>query len=121
MITRFEPWRRSRSRGQHRPEVERISLADLETFYGQAATTPRETVPPPPVIAWQTPDATLREGGLETVSHGPSTRRQASAADNHPHVIIFRSEAQMVSEEGETPMAPSTGGSCHSTGLNDGG
>ena len=93
LITRFEPWMAlTFSEGSIGGDVEKVSLRDLEAFYGGKAVG---LLPAEPAI--------IREpGGSNGFAIAPS-----NTADHHallwinPHTsFFFRAEAQMVSEEG---------------------
>ena len=93
LITRFEPWMAlTFSEGSIGGDIEKVSLRDLEVFYGGKAVglLPAEA----PIIR--------EPGGSNGFAIAPS-----NTADHHallwinPHTsFFFRAEAQMVSEEG---------------------
>jgi acyl-homoserine-lactone acylase len=97
VIKRFEPWMAlSFSEGSIGGDIERVSLAQLEAFYGGAAkrqaaelAIPAVTMPPEPT-------------GSNGFAVGPSRTASGKAMLwINPHTsFFFREEAQMVSEEG---------------------
>ncbi len=103
VLTRFEPWMAlSFTEGSIGGDIERISLSDLKTFYGQPTPpTPEET------------GAIPREpAGSNGIAIAP-----ALTANGHALLLInphtsfyFRSEAQMTSAEGLNAYGASTWG-----------
>jgi acyl-homoserine-lactone acylase len=97
VITRFEPWMAlSFSEGSIGGDIERVSLTDLEAFYGKdaAATTVGSAQRPGPVEGEPT--------GSNGIAVAPSNTTNGKALLLiNPHTsFFFRAEAQMVSEEG---------------------
>jgi acyl-homoserine-lactone acylase len=94
VIKQFEPWMAlSFSEGSIGGDIERISLAALEAFYGKG---PIERTPPPDAAFL--PD----KGGSNGIAIGPS-----KSASGHPLLLInphtsffFRAEVQVASDEG---------------------
>jgi acyl-homoserine-lactone acylase len=92
VITRFEPWMAlSFTEGSIGGDIETIDLAELEKFYGGRANAPK-----------QVPDGSVEPGGSNGIAIAP-----ANTANHHalllinPHTtFFFRSELQMVSDEG---------------------
>jgi acyl-homoserine-lactone acylase len=103
VIQRFEPWMAlSFSEGSIGGDIERVSLAELEAFYGGAAA-PRATAAAAAVHA---PASGLVYADEPTGSNGFAIGPSKSASGKallwiNPHTsFFFREEAQMVSEEG---------------------
>jgi acyl-homoserine-lactone acylase len=96
IIQRFEPWMAlSFTEGSIGWDIERVSLRDLETFYGRAAEQP--------VVASATADAPPPEpAGSNGIAIAPSkTRNHHALLWINPHTShYFRSELQMVSDSG---------------------
>ena len=107
VITRFEPWMAlSFSEGSIGGDIESVSLAQLEAFYGRepagAGRGGRRGV-----------DAAGRSPpGSNGFAIAPANTASGKALLLiNPHTsFFFRSEPQMTSEEGSTPTAPSTWG-----------
>ncbi|HVI59026.1 MAG TPA: penicillin acylase family protein [Luteimonas sp.] len=95
VITRFEPWMAlSFSEGSIGGDIERVSLADLEAFYGHD--------PKAALARAETPSSWKEPSGSNGFAIAPKL-----TADGHalllinPHTsFFFRSELQMTSEEG---------------------
>ncbi|HKW74692.1 MAG TPA: penicillin acylase family protein, partial [Terriglobales bacterium] len=108
VITRFEPWMAlSFSEGSIGGDIERVNLTQLEAFYGSAAQSQSARISAPE------PDDDMAE---PTGSNGMAIA-PANTADHHALLLInphtsfyFRSELQMVSEEGLDAYGASTWG-----------
>ena len=94
VISRFEPWMAlSFTEGSIGGDIERVSLAQLEAFYGNNPLALANMLPPP---SW----------GEPTGSNGFAIGPSRSASGNallliNPHTsFFFRSELQMTSDEG---------------------
>ena len=120
VITRFEPWMAlTFSEGSIGGDIESISLANLEAFYG---TRPgkRNATRPPSGAARSTASAPAAEvatlpaepSGSNGIAIAPSNTASKNALLLiNPHTsFFFRSEAQMVSEEGLNAYGASTWG-----------
>ncbi|MDB4917975.1 MAG: peptidase penicillin amidase [Gemmatimonadetes bacterium] len=104
VITHFEPWMAlSFSEGSIGGDIEKVSLRDLEAFYGKAPTKP----------------AALPEGGAPKEPSGSNGFAIAPQNTLNHHALLwinphtsffFRSELQMVSEEGLNAYGASTWG-----------
>jgi acyl-homoserine-lactone acylase len=93
VIVRFEPWMAlTFSEGSIGGDIERINLADLEAFYGKKATTQ---------VALDVDDE-LEPTGSNGIAIAPShTASHHAILWINPHTsFFFRSELQMVSDEG---------------------
>ncbi len=103
VLTRFEPWMAlSFTEGSIGGDIERISLADLQTFYGQP------TPPTPEELG-----AVQREpSGSNGIAIAPKLTASGRALLLiNPHTsFYFRSEAQMTSDEGLNAYGASTWG-----------
>ncbi len=94
VITHFEPWMAlSFSEGSIGGDIERVSLKDLQAFYGQAGE---------PVAFVDTPSSWVEPAGSNGIAIAPKL-----TADGHalllinPHTsFFFRSELQMTSDAG---------------------
>lgn len=92
VITRFEPWMAlSFSEGSIGGDIERISLSELEAFYGGTRTT-----------ALEDPSAFRDPSGSNGIAIAPKITKDGHALLLiNPHTsFFFRSELQMTSEEG---------------------
>ena len=95
VITRFEPWMAlSFTEGSIGGDIERVSLTQLEAFYGAqdgCAMTDDERG-----LLFREPH------GLERLRHRARAHegRPCAAADQSAHLFFFRSELQMTSDEG---------------------
>jgi acyl-homoserine-lactone acylase len=112
VITRFEPWMAlTFSEGSIGGDIERVSLSDLEAFYGKGPATPTAgSSLNPGASAAQRAEA--RPGRAERVEGEPTGSNGIAVAPSNtaggkalllinPHTsFFFRAEAQMVSEEG---------------------
>jgi acyl-homoserine lactone acylase PvdQ len=95
VIRRFEPWMAlTFSEGSIGGDIERVNLKDLEAFYGNGPKQLTRTEPPLAPPAEPT--------GSNGIAVGPSnTATKHAMLVINPHTsFYFRSEAQMVSEEG---------------------
>ena len=96
VITRFEPWMAlSFSEGSIGGDIEKVSLAQLEAFYGRGAETDPEA------------EEDLGDGDREPSGSNGAAIAPANTTTHHalllinPHTsFFFRAEAQMVSSEG---------------------
>ena len=99
VITKFEPWMAlSFSEGSIGGDIERVSLAQLEAFYGAAtpAATTARLEEFDPLAAPQEP-----RGSNGVAVAGANTASGKAMLLINPHTsFFFREEAQMVSEEG---------------------
>lgn len=108
VITRFEPWMAlSFTEGSIGGDIERVNLDQLEAFYGKGPASQSARIVAPE------PDDDLAE---PTGSNGMAIA-PANTADHHALLLInphtsfyFRSELQMVSEEGLDAYGASTWG-----------
>lgn len=92
VIARFEPWMAlSFSEGSIGGDIERISLTELEAFYGGTRTA-----------ALEDPLAFREPSGSNGIAIGPGHTKSANALLLiNPHTsFFFRSELQMTSDEG---------------------
>jgi acyl-homoserine-lactone acylase len=92
VITRFEPWMAlSFSEGSIGGDIERISLAGLQAFYGKTKAAVRDD-----------PYAFREPSGSNGIAIGPQITRDGHALLLiNPHTsFFFRSELQMTSDEG---------------------
>lgn len=102
VITRFEPWMAlSFTEGSIGGDIERIDLAKLETFYGKR-----------PVMRAQVVDSMREPSGSNGIAIAPAnTREKHALLLINPHTsFFFRSELQMVSEEGLNAYGAATWG-----------
>ncbi|WP_028966335.1 penicillin acylase family protein [Sphingomonas phyllosphaerae] len=103
VITRFEPWMAlSFTEGSIGGDIERISLSDLKTFYGQPT-------PPTPEERGAIP---REPSGSNGIAIAPKLTRDGHALLLiNPHTsFYFRSEAQVSSDEGLNAYGASTWG-----------
>jgi acyl-homoserine lactone acylase PvdQ len=108
VITRFEPWMAlSFSEGSIGGDIERVNLNQLEAFYGKGPDTH---------LAFSEPETVDPDMVEPTGSNGMAIA-PSNTADHHalllinPHTsFFFRSELQMVSEEGLDAYGASTWG-----------
>ncbi|MBF5042027.1 acylase [Aggregicoccus sp. 17bor-14] len=104
VLTRFEPWMPlAFSEGSIGGDIERVSLAELEAFYGEGTKRPE------PAAA----DAKLKEpSGSNGFAIAPAnTAAKHALLLINPHTsFFFRSEAQVVSEQGLNAYGASTWG-----------
>src|SRR6185312_15914748 len=98
VITRFEPWMAlSFSEGSIGGDIERVNLTQLEAFYGQGPGTHQARVPAPAIE-----DEMAEPTGSNGMAIAPSnTASHHALLLINPHTsFFFRSELQMVSDEG---------------------
>lgn len=103
VLTRFEPWMAlSFTEGSIGGDIERISLADLKTFYGQPT-------PPSPEDRGMVP---REPSGSNGIAIAPRLTRDGHALLLiNPHTsFYFRSEAQVTSDAGLNAYGASTWG-----------
>jgi acyl-homoserine lactone acylase PvdQ len=103
VLTRFEPWMAlSFTEGSIGGDIERISLADLKTFYGQPT-------PPSPEELGMVP---REPSGSNGIAIAPRLTRDGHALLLiNPHTsFYFRSEAQVTSDAGLNAYGASTWG-----------
>ena len=114
VITRFEPWMAlSFTEGSIGGDIERVNLNQLQAFYGQprgmgpGPSMERAALDPVP-----TPDEDREPRGSNGIAIAPSntTGRRALLLINPHTSFFFRSELQMVSEEGLNAYGASTWG-----------
>ena len=120
VITRFEPWMAlTFSEGSIGGDIESISLANLEAFYGKGAAASNAAVPPAgaarntaSVADDGAPALPAEPSGSNGIAIAPSNTQSKNALLLiNPHTsFFFRSEAQMVSEEGLNAYGASTWG-----------
>jgi acyl-homoserine lactone acylase PvdQ len=106
VITHFEPWMAlSFTEGSIGGDIERINLRDLQSFYGSQVTA---SIPQPVVTIEQHPEPR----GSNGIAIAPSnTAAHHALLLINPHTsFFFRSELQMVSEEGLNAYGASTWG-----------
>jgi len=103
-ITRFEPWMAlSFTEGSIGGDIERINLSQLQAFYGKAgAAEPR-------IIEDEKPVEPGGSNGM-AIAPGNTTTGHALLLINPHTSFYFRSELQMVSEEGLNAYGASTWG-----------
>ncbi len=104
VIERFEPWMAlTFSEGSIGGDIEKVSLRELENFYG------KRTVPD---SAPRAPTLPAEPSGSNGIAIAPSntTSKHALLLINPHTSFFFRSEAQMVSEEGLNAYGASTWG-----------
>ncbi|MGU3391158.1 penicillin acylase family protein [Sphingomonas sp. M1A8_2b] len=103
VLTRFEPWMAlSFTEGSIGGDIERISLSDLRTFYGQPT-------PPTPEETGSIPREPSGSNGIAIAP--PLTANGHALLLINPHTsFYFRSEAQMTSAEGLNAYGASTWG-----------
>ncbi|HJT52346.1 MAG TPA: penicillin acylase family protein [Candidatus Angelobacter sp.] len=110
VITRFEPWMAlSFTEGSIGGDIERVNLSQLEAFYGKDKDAATHSAP---VSAPEIADEVEEPTGSNGMAISPS-----NTADHHalllinPHTsFFFRSELQMVSEEGLDAYGAATWG-----------
>jgi len=105
VIARFEPWMAlTFSEGSIGGDIERVNLKDLEAFYGNGPKTLTRAEPPLAPPAEPT--------GSNGIAVAPSnTSGKHALLLINPHTsFFFRSEAQMVSDEGLNAYGASTWG-----------
>ncbi len=96
VIQRFEPWMAlSFTEGSIGGDIERVNLAQLQAFYGK---TPPPAAAPAKEIPFQ--DLEPRGSNGAAVSPANTTGKHALLLINPHTSFFFRSELQMVSEEG---------------------
>ena len=108
VITRFEPWMAlSFTEGSIGGDIERVNLSQLEDFYGKGPGFHSARISDPEIA-----DDMVEPTGSNGMAIAPS-----NTADHHalllinPHTsFFFRSELQMVSEEGLDAYGASTWG-----------
>ena len=106
VIQRFEPWMAlSFTEGSIGGDTERVSLRDLQAFYGSQVSA---LIPEPVIAAEQHPEPRGSNGMAVAPSN---TAAHHSLLLINPHTsFFFRSELQMVSEEGLNAYGASTWG-----------
>ncbi len=114
VIKRFEPWMAlTFSEGSIGGDIERVSLAQLEAFYGKGPATPAPAVPGGALGDGIGPDGEFVEpSGSNGIAIAPSnTSGKHALLLINPHTsFFFRAELQMVSEEGLNAYGASTWG-----------
>ncbi|MDR6787872.1 acyl-homoserine-lactone acylase [Sphingomonas sp. BE138] len=103
VLTRFEPWMAlSFTEGSIGGDIERISLSDLQTFYGRPT-------PPTPEERGSVPREPSGSNGIAIAPR--LTRNGRALLLINPHTsFYFRSEAQLSSDEGLDAYGASTWG-----------
>jgi acyl-homoserine-lactone acylase len=118
VITRFEPWMPlSFSEGSIGGDIERVNLAQLEAFYGAAAprseasgqTSSATETPVSGVDPAHTDDEPRGSNGIAIAPSNTVNKRALLLINPHTS-FFFRSELQMVSEEGLNAYGASTWG-----------
>jgi acyl-homoserine-lactone acylase len=113
VITRFEPWMALMfTEGSIGGDIERISLADLEAFYGEQRSTPTAraaAIPTPLSTPWNEPVEPTGSNGI-AIAPSNAVNRHALLLINPHTSFYFRSEAQMTSDEGLNAYGASTWG-----------
>ncbi|HEY2393173.1 MAG TPA: penicillin acylase family protein, partial [Candidatus Angelobacter sp.] len=119
VITRFEPWMAlSFTEGSIGGDIERVNLNQLEAFYGKGPATHLALATGPETTNTETTDLEINAPDMvePTGSNGMAIA-PANTVDHHalllinPHTsFFFRSELQMVSEEGLDAYGASTWG-----------
>jgi acyl-homoserine-lactone acylase len=110
VITRFEPWMAlSFTEGSIGGDIERINLRDLQAFYEAPAhaTSAYKTVQFP---AERHPDEEPRGSNGAAIAPSNTTSRHALLLINPHTSFYFRSELQMVSDEGLNAYGAATWG-----------
>ncbi|RZM12662.1 MAG: acylase, partial [Sphingomonas sp.] len=103
VLTRFEPWMAlSFTEGSIGGDIERISLSDLKTFYGQPT-------PPTPEELGMIPREPSGSNGI-AIAPRLTANGHALLLINPHTSFYFRSEAQMTSDEGLNAYGASTWG-----------
>ena len=121
VITRFEPWMPlTFSEGSIGGDIERVNLGQLEAFYGQAPSPagaseatghrPQATELPIPNSLFPIPDAEPRGSNGIAIAPANTVNKRALLLINPHTSFFFRSELQMVSEEGLNAYGASTWG-----------
>jgi acyl-homoserine-lactone acylase len=115
-IKRFEPWMAlTFSEGSVGGDIERVNLKELEAFYGKGAKTLTSTFARPApgldrfAAALTMPAEPTGSNGI-AVAPSNTTGKHALLLINPHTSFFFRSEAQMVSEEGLNAYGASTWG-----------
>ena len=103
VLTRFEPWMAlSFTEGSIGGDIERISLSDLKTFYGQPT-------PPTPEELGTVPREPSGSNGIAIAPRLTANGRALLLINPHTS-FYFRSEAQVTSDEGLNAYGASTWG-----------
>ena len=103
VLNRFEPWMAlSFTEGSIGGDIERISLADLKTFYGRPT-------PPTPEEVGAIPREPSGSNGIAIAPRLTSAGKALLLVNPHTS-FYFRSEAQMTSDEGLNAYGASTWG-----------
>src|SRR5438874_4016806 len=105
VINRFEPWMAlSFSEGSIGGDIERVNLTELEKFYGHGPRTQTASAFAPPAFRRdkEVEPAYVEPAGSNGAAVAPSntTAHHALLLINPHTSFFFRSEAQMVSDEG---------------------
>jgi acyl-homoserine-lactone acylase len=119
VITRFEPWMAlTFSEGSIGGDIERVNIAQLEAFYGKQQPGAGSALAPRPAAvraeldtpeAWSVPAEPKGSNGIAIAP--ANTVDGKSLLLINPHTsFFFRSELQMVSEEGLNAYGASTWG-----------
>lgn len=115
VITRFEPWMAlTFSEGSIGGDIERVSIKELEAFYGKGPNTmasaePASPTREAPVTGLVEPEEPTGSNGM-AVAPSNTTARHALLWINPHTSFFFRSEAQMTSDEGLNAYGASTWG-----------
>jgi acyl-homoserine-lactone acylase len=105
IITHFEPWMAlSFTEGSVGGDIEKVDLNQLEAFYGKEPVARMQELPDP--------GKPEEPGGSNGIAIGPSnTQKHHALLLINPHTsFFFRSELQMVSQEGLNAYGASTWG-----------
>jgi acyl-homoserine-lactone acylase len=106
VITRFEPWMAlSFTEGSIGGDIERVNVAQLQAFYGKTPAAPEPGVDP------SLPNDDEPRGSNGAAIAPSNTQSKRALLLINPHTsFFFRSELQMVSEEGLNAYGASTWG-----------
>ncbi len=95
VITRFEPWMAlSFTEGSIGGDIERVSLQQLEAFYGNGPKAPQAAA-----LHEETPPEPTGSNGFAIAPSNSASRKALLWVNPHTS-FFFRAEAQMTSEEG---------------------
>ncbi len=100
VITHFEPWMAlSFTEGSIGGDIEKVNVPQLKAFYGGASATPAPAPAPAPIDLYLPPDEPRGSNGI-VISPNNTVGHHALLLINPHTSFFFRSELQMVSEEG---------------------
>lgn len=112
VITHFEPWMAlSFTEGSIGGDIETVDLTALQAFYGGSSPPTPQSVPASPVVRLE-PAAAVAPGGSNGFAIAPSRSASGHALLwINPHTsFYFRSELQMVSDQGLNVYGAATWG-----------